>query len=851
MIRFLLFFMAALALNSCAVSTPDAAHAANATVPPEIENEQILGINKEPWHTTLMPYATLSEAIQAKRSQSSYARSLNGTWKFHWVKRPELRPVDFYKPDYDVSKWDSINVPSCWQLHGYGTPYYKNMGYTFQKDWPRVMTEPPRDWTAYEERDPVGSYRRTFDVPKDWDGRRVLLTFDGVDSAFYLWVNGQKVGYSLNSRNIAEFDITSYIKRGALNTVAVEVYTYSSGTYLEDMDMWRLSGIFRNVTLWSAPAVHLRDFSLVTDLDSNYKNATLKTTAKVHNYNAESTTPRTLVVTLYDRAGKPVTGVQGKVTIPAIPANSEVAVQVDLPVTDPLKWTAETPHLYTTVLSINNGTQTEELISAQTGFRKIEIKGRLFTINGVTVKLKGANRHENWPDTGHNVSEERMIRDIELLKQANCNHVRTCHYSDDPRWYELCDEYGLYLVAEANVECHGYYGVLDHEPRYEKAIVDRNVANVENFKNHPSVVIWSLGNECGGGSNFRSALQAIKAMDTTRPAHYEPFGIGPNNPADIDSNMYTGVAAVEKIAQDNTHTKPYYLCEYAHAMFNSMGSLGDYNDVFDKYPEIMGGAIWEWEDQGIWNRRDPNRQYLAYGGGFGEKPNDGFFIHKGVVFSDRSPKPHYPEVKRAYQWIGFAMDDTKIKIKNKYAFTDLNKYAFAWTLTEDGTSIQSGTLPRIALAPGKETELPLPVRAFTPKPGAVYYVNLSASLREDESWAKAGYVIANGQFAWNKTVPAVAVKPDTRPLKVETTNNQITVSGGEFTVRFDKATGVLSGLNQGGTELLLPNGGPQLHLWRAGHRNDDDYAVRQWNTVGLRELTARCSISPRKRRLRG
>ena len=428
-------------------------------------------------------------------------------------------------------------MPSCWQLLGYGTPYYRNIGYTFQKDWPHVLSEPPKNYTSYNERDPVGSYRREFEVPASWAGRRIFITFDGVDSSFFLWLNGEKVGYSVNSRNAAEFDLTKYLKPGK-NLVALEVYRYSAGSYLEDQDMWRLSGIFRNVTLWSAPQVHIRDFFVQTDLDAQYQDATLRVSATVRNYSDQPAPARRLAVALFNTDGKPVDRADAELSVPALNPGEEKSVTADIPVAKPAKWTAETPNLYTTVLTLAAGKE-GEIISTRTGFRKIELNGRVFTINGVPVKLKGANRHENWPDTGHYVSEERMIRDLEVLKQGNCNHVRTCHYSDDPRWYELCDEWGIYLTAEANVECHGYYNVLDREPRYEKAIVDRNVANVQNFKNHAAIIMWSLGNECGGGKNFVAALHAIKAIDTSRPAHYEPFGIGSRNPADVDSQMYT------------------------------------------------------------------------------------------------------------------------------------------------------------------------------------------------------------------------------------------------------------------------------------------------------------------------
>lgn len=804
----------------------------SAPLPPEIENAEALGINKQPWHATLMPYGDLTEALRADRYASSFARSLNGKWKFHYVPRPEERPVDFYQPGYDVSKWDEITVPSCWQILGYGTPFYRNIGYTFKKDFPRVMSEPPKDYTAYTERNPVGSYIKAFEVPADWKGRRVHINFDGVDSAFYLWINGEKVGYSSNSRNVAEFDITPHIKPGP-NTLAAEVYRYSSGSYLEDQDMWRLSGIFRNVTLWSAPELRIRDFTIVTDLDENYQNATLKVSAKILNSGKTKSAATDLNVLLYDPAGKAVSGAKGSASVSELDPGAETTVSVSIPVSNPAKWTAETPVLHTAVIALTGSSP----VSARVGFREVEIKGRLFTINGVPVKLKGANRHENWPDTGHAVSRERMIRDIEVLKQANCNHVRTSHYSNDPQWYELCDEYGLYLVAEANVECHGA-GELSSTPMYEKAFVDRNVANVQNFKNHPSIVIWSLGNESAKGPNLHAALKAVKAIDSTRPTHYEGFGTGDGNPADIDSRMYAGIEDMRRAAQSKELTKPFYQCEYAHAMFNSMGSLGDYNDVFDAHPELMGGAIWEWVDQGIWNRRDPKRQFIAYGGGFGEHPNDHYFIHKGVVDSNRSPKPHFPEVKRVYQWIGFAAEDAaagRIKIKNKYAFIPIGKFSGKWTITEDGKPVKTGALTVPDLAPGKEQSVSLPVSDLIQLPGAVYHLNLTVSLAKDEPWAKAGHEIANAQFEIPNSKQG-PVAEGGKPLRLAKTAQGYAIQGEGFAAGFDNSTGTLSGLARDGIDVLLPKGGPSLHLTRAQHQTDDLWASGVWHQLGLASL---------------
>lgn len=811
-----------------------------APVPPEIEDPEVFAINKEPAHATLMPYADLGEALAANRHESSFCRSLNGMWKFHWVSWPQARPVDFYKPAYDVSGWDEISVPSNWQLLGYGTPYYRNLGYTFKRDFPKVMSTPPKNFTAYEERNPVGSYRRDFDVPADWNGRQVFIAFDGVDAGFFLWVNGHKVGYSENSRNVAEFDITKYINPGR-NMVAVEVYRYTTGSYVEDQDMWRLSGIFRNVTIWSAPVTHIRDFFIKTNLDDNYINATMDVTAKIKNYGSKPAKASKLLVTVYD--GERVVASYSPVNgVPALKPGEEVPVRLSFPVENPEKWTAETPKLYTTVLTLQRGKNVIEILSARTGFREVEIKGRVFLANGVPIKLKGVNRHENWPDVGHAVTREQMIRDLELIKQGNCNHVRTSHYSDDPLWYELCDEWGVWLVAEANVECHGNSGKFDEEPRMKAAIIDRNVANTENFKNHPSVIIWSLGNENGrGGLNFRAAMAAIKEIDGTRPVHYEGFGIGRVNPADIDSRMYTNIPQVETIAlTDTAYTKPFYMCEYAHAMFNSMGAIGEYNDVFDKYESILGGAIWEWQDQGIWNRRDPDRVILAFGGGFGEFPNDKYFIHKGVVASDRSLKPHYPEMKKAYQWIGITEEDLAagtIKIKNKYQFISLKDFDASWTLSENGTLIGSGKFTSPDLKPGKETSLRIPFEISDPKPGAEYFLRISFKLSKDEIWAAKGYEIASHQFLLPVKSPVAAEAKPAGPVTMTQDEKAITLSGRGFSLVFDKESGTFSTMGKNGVNILLPDGGPRLHLWRAPHRNDDMYADRAWTNAGIKELT--------------
>ncbi|ACU60200.1 glycoside hydrolase family 2 TIM barrel-domain containing protein [Chitinophaga pinensis] len=806
-----------------------------ATVPKEIEDPECLGINKEPAHATLMPYADLKEALNANRYASSFSKSLNGTWKFNYVPWPQQRPVDFYKPDFSVEKWADIKVPSCWQVEGYGTPYYSNFNYIFQKDFPRVMSTPPVNFTAYKERNPVGSYRRNFDVPADWDGRRIFITFDGVDAGFFLWVNGHKIGYSVNSRNAAEFDITEFVKPGA-NIIAVEVYRFTTGSYMEDQDMFRLSGIFRNVTLWSAPQEHIRDFLISTDLDANYVHATLNASGKIKNYGTTKTPARKVSVELYDGT-KLIKS--GTADVSALQPGEEASWKVAFPVYNPRKWTAETPALYTTVVTALDGKKVIETMSSRTGFRKIEIKGRVFMVNGVAVKLKGVNRHENWPETGHTVSEPDMVRDILLIKQANCNHVRTSHYSNDPQWYELCNEYGLYLLAEANVESHGAWDEFNEDPRIKAAIIDRNISNVENFKNHPSVIIWSLGNECGsGGTNFRAALAAIQKLDPTRPTHYQGFGTGDKNPSDMDSEMYTQLHEVRRHATEPGLTKPFYLCEYAHAMFNSMGSVEEYSDLFDEYPALLGGCIWEWEDQGIWNRIDPQHPIIAYGGGFGEWPNDRFFIHKGVVFSDRSVKPHYPELKHAYQWIKVKPVDIargKLRILNKYQFITLNGYNASWTLMKNGVITDSGKIMLPPVAAGDSADVQLP--RFTKRTSnAEYIVRLSFKLTNEESWAHKGFEVASQQLeipGGNGDFTGIMQKG---PLAVKEADNDIEIDGSNFSLVFNKQKGTFTSIKSKGQEMLETNGGPLLHLWRAPHRNDDMWADDEWERYGLKRM---------------
>ena len=836
--------------------------AQNAPLPPELETEQILNVNKELPHATLMPYADVAQALAAKRAESPYARSLNGNWSFHWVPRPEQRPVDFYKPDYDVSGWKTIPVPSCWQTQGYGVPEYTNFTYPFKNDPPRVTSEPPKDYTAYENRDPVGSYRHDFEVPAEWAGRRIFLTFDGVDSSLLLWINGQRVGYSTNSRAPAEFEVTKYLRPGK-NVLAAEVYRFCAGSYLEDQDMWRLSGIFRNVTLWSAPTVHVRDFSVQPDLDAQYRDGTLRVSAKIKNYGDQPAPASTLQYQLHDAAGLPVPGGAAAANVPALAPGEESAVSLQVAVANPLKWSAEIPNLYTSVLSLvpsegQAGNAPSELLSCRTGFRKIEDTGGVFRLNGVPIKLLGFNRHENEADTGHTVTEANMLRDIRLLKGCNANHVRTCHYQDDPRWYELCDEYGLYLVAEANLESHGSGWQppqsLSFHREWEKAHVQREVDNVESQKNHAAVLIWSLGNESGWGPNFDAAYAAVAKLDPTRPVHYEGWQHGGDpTKGGMISQMYTSPAEIDKALGAHKYDKPFYLCEFAHAMNNSMGGLQEYLNVIDKYPGAMGGAIWEWQDQALWNRRDPAHPFLAYGGGFGDKPNDGVFILKGGgVFTDRTPNPKYFEVKHGYEWIKTTARDLargELTVHDKYAFTPLSRFLAEWSVTRDGEEIAHGDLPLPEVAPGGSAPLDVPLPQDLLAPPGEYFLHVGYRFKQTPAWAgpETAREIATDQFPL-PSHPAAAgaatavVGQAPAALQVNDEPGRITVSGesgnAPFRAVFDRTSGTLSELTYGGQPVIVPGtGGLALYAYRSPHRKDDNWADGAWKTAGLSHLT--------------
>ncbi|MHC4425150.1 MAG: glycoside hydrolase family 2 TIM barrel-domain containing protein, partial [Planctomycetota bacterium] len=639
---------------------------------PDWENPQVIGRNKEPGHCTLVPYPNTRTALQCKREASKFYKSLNGRWRFNWVSKPSDRPLDFYKPRYDVSKWAEIPVPSNWQMHGYGRPIYLNMRYPFTVNPPYI----PHDYN------PVGSYRTEFRIARAWKDRQVFLHFDGIKSASYIWVNGRKVGYSQDSMLPAEFNITKYVKPGK-NTLAVEVYRWSDSSYLEDQDMWRLSGIYRNVYLFSTPQIHIRDFAIRTDLNDSYTDATLMVRPRITNYTARDLKGWTVEAQLYDAEKKPILSEALSRDVTSIigekyPQRGNVPFGLlQATIKNPRKWSAETPYLYTLLVTLKDSAgKVVEIESCRVGFREVEIKeGQLF-VNGKSIKLFGVNRHEHDPDHGRAIPVSRMIQDIKLLKTHNLNAVRTSHYPDDPTWYDLCDEYGIYLIDEANLETHGVGGYFSNVPAWNSAFMERAIRLVERDKNHPSVIIWSLGNESGCGPNHSAMAEWMHYYDPTRPVHYEGAAAKPHDPDYVDmiSRMYARIPEIIRLATDPDDNRPMVLCEYAHAMGNSVGNLKEYWDAIRSHKRLIGGFIWDWADQGLRKTDEAGKEFWAYGGDYGDNPNDGNFCCNGLVQPDRRPNPSLYEVKKVYQRISVTPIESpadSVRIRNEYDFTNL------------------------------------------------------------------------------------------------------------------------------------------------------------------------------------
>ncbi len=782
--------------------------------PLDWENPDMIGRNKEAPHSTLLPFADVTTALEGDPANSPWYQSLDGLWKFHWSPKPADRPVDFYQPSFDVSQWDEIPVPSNWQMQGYGTPIYTNFVYPFPPDPPHI----PHD------SNPVGSYRTSFAMPSRWVGRQVFVHFGAVDSACYVWLNGKEVGYSQDSMTPAEFNITPYLRAGA-NTLAVEVYRYSDGSYLEDQDMWRLSGIFRSLYLFVTPNVHIRDFWVRPELDNAYRDATVTVTAKVRNYGQGTSKRQRIAMELFDDHGETphssVLFVQGEV--PSLALGEEVTVSLQGIVKNPAKWTAETPNLYTAVLLLGDRSDPNEVLQTRIGFRKVEVKESRLWVNGVPIRMKGVNRHEIDPDRGRAVTLERMIQDITLMKQNNINTVRTSHYPNNPLWLDLCDRYGLYVIDEANIESHGMGYALDrslgNNPAWEKAQVARIENMVERDKNHPSIIIWSLGNEAGPGCNFEAAAVALRAIDASRPIHYERY----NQVADIHSEMYWRFDQIKEYLAAGD-PKPFFLCEYAHAMGNSVGNLQDYWDLIESNPQLIGGCIWDFVDQGLHKQTEDGRTFYAYGGDFGDTPNDGNFCCNGLFLPDRTPNPHLHEVKKVYQSIKVEPVDLKtgrVRVRNKYDFTNLGRFTGTWEVQANGDTIADGELPPIEVAPQESAEITIPYDLPAPKAGVEYWLTVTFALSQDMVWAEAEHVVAWDQFALPVDVPTLPGLDLERipALTVDESQGTIVViKGSNFSATINTESGALVSYLWKGQELLASPLFP--NFWRVPIDND-------------------------------
>ena len=784
-----------------------------AQTPHDWENPHVLGINKLPYHATLQ--------LPSKQKECQEILSLDDQWLFHWSKDPDSRPVDFYREDYDVSQWDNIKVPGNWQLQGYGKPIYVNMQYPFHRNRPSVTGEPNKDWYAYDHRNPVGSYVTFVDVTKEMLSQNLILHFGGVHSAMYVWVNGQKVGYSQNSMSPAEFDVTKYVREGK-NKLAVEVYRWSDGSYLECQDMWRLSGIFREVQLWVRPLVHIADYKVEAIPNKDFSQFTVK--AKISVCNTGKNTAKNLLAQLEiacpELHGINVNPDHHNITncrIPKLRAGDTITVELSFPYESaPRLWSAEKPWLYPYKVELldKKDTKNDEHFDNHLGVKRVECVGEVFKINGKNVKLRGVNRHDHHPVTGRYVDDATYEKDIALMKQANINFLRTSHYPDREYLYELCDRWGIYVMDEANQESHGYgYAnkVMGEDPDWKDAHVDRAVSLVQRDKNHPSVIFWSLGNEGGVGPNLKAMRDAVVALDTIAL----PFCDTDRSQSDIYDDGYLSPDRLREGAKKVTD-RPFMMREYAHAMGNSMGNFQEYWDVIYADSSICGAAIWDWVDQGLSDEcRTENVEFASatggertavanstlytlnylYGGDFGDKPNDGAFCINGLIAPDRTPHPHYYEVQHVYQPLQFVREaDGRIRIINHDCFTDPKEY----DITYDTITVSFEK-----------------------------YLNVSARLKEDMPWAKKGFAVAMEQFQISKGLKSVRIYDGIAP-KVKETPDGIIVSTGNNTITIDK-TGALVSWMVDGTEILKAPLEP--YFWKP--ENDNQHAAGFARRLGV------------------
>lgn len=794
------------------------------------ENPAVFKINTEPYHSTLVPYQDIASAKSFDRTRSVFYQSLNGTWKFKWIKTPVLIPDNFYQPTYSIKDWDDIVVPCNWQLtYKYDRPIFTNIKHPFPANPPYV---PKEDTNA------TGLFRKTFTIPKTWKDKQVFLHFGAVQSALYVWINGKKVGYHEDGMTPAEFNITSYLQKGE-NILAAEVINWSDGSYLEDQDFWRLSGIYRDVFLFATPSVHIRDFQVKTDLDDTYTNAVFDLMVNLKNYSNKPISTHAIKAILTDASEKIV--VEKLFTSENVAAKEERIFNLRERVTAPAKWTAETPNLYRlTMQLLDEKGKVLEVISQKIGFREVEIKNGQLLVNGRAVEIKGVNRHEFDMYKGRAISRDLMVKDIQLMKQLNINAVRTSHYPNAPEWYSLCDEYGLYVMDEANLESHELWAdkkiYLSEDTAWTKAFVERGVAMAERDKNHPSIIFWSMGNETGWGRNFDSMYAAIKRIDPTRPIHYEsqiPAYEKTLSRYDIISLMYPSVQEIVHFMNEDP-TRPVIICEYAHGMGNSIGNFRWYWDAFYKYPRLQGGFIWDRVDQGLRSRDVSGREYWNI-----ENKIDSANANDGLVGPDRLPQPETHEVKKVLQNINVNATDIlngKVKISNGFFFKDLNDVLLQWSLLENGKTIQAGVLSQLHVLPQSSTSIIIPFNKGLIKAGAEYFLDFSFRLKAANKWAVKGFEIASEQLAIpNQSAAPTVVKTTGLPSLQLLQQKDILVKGPDFTATFSKQAGTLISYRFKGKEFLAAPVVP--NFWRVPTDNDEggkrsSYASR-WRTTGL------------------
>lgn len=769
------------------------------------ENHQIDGINRMPARAHFLTFPSKEKALLNNNRYTHAFKNLNGVWKFMFLDAPEYSPEGFFNSDFDVTKMDDITVPGNWQLQGYGKMHYSDLWYNFPINPPYVPTE-----------NPTGIYKRTFFVEESYRDKKIIIRFCGVDSAYHLWINGKEVGYSKVARNESEFDITDLIRVGEENDVTVRVYQWSDGTYLEDQDMWWESGIFRDVELIGVPKDGINDYKVIADLDDEYKNGIFKVEAFLRTTKEVNVTFELVDAGENTVFTKTVVAKEGKACI------DEVIADVN-------HWTAETPYLYKLFMTVEDNGQIVEVIPQNVGFRNIKLNGETFLVNGVAIKFKGVNRHDYSPQNGRVVSREEIEKDIILMKQFNINAIRTSHYPNSYYLYDLCDEYGMYLIAETDLECHGFeltgdYKWITDDPSWELAYVSRMTRMIERDKNHPAIIFWSLGNESAFGCNFRKMTDVAHEMDPTRLVHYEgDFDV---ESADVYSTMYTWIENPKKpyLMKDiiEKSKKPHIHCEYCHAMGNGPGNLKDYQDLVYAHDKLQGGFVWEWFDHGIESFTESGEKYYRYGGDFGDDPSNKDFCIDGLIMPDRTPSPGLYEYKKVIEPITTTAVDIQkgiINLLSRYDFANLDRFNLVYKVMEDDVILQTGfmAVPSIEARANKDITLPYDLSAIKVKPGAHYYVNISYQLREDTRYASSGHELATAQFELPLYKEGIMVRPE-GILNVEKEHTTLHVKGANFSLDFNLVNGNLMNIVRDGMQVLSK--GPRLTLWRAPISND-------------------------------